>query len=70
MENIFTEEIPKYGDLMNLQDWIECCEDGGFIDYDGFGCASNGTKMTDKHYYPSERNKIPSGTTHIVWFNR
>ena len=70
MENLFTKEIPSYGDVMELSEWIECCEDGGFIDYDGYGYASDGVKMSDKSYHPSDRDKIPTGTTHIVWFNR
>lgn len=68
--NEFTEEIPTYGDIISLKEWLECCEDGGFIDYDGFGCASNGTHCTKKEYKPSQRNKLPKGTTHIIWFNR
>lgn len=66
---MFTEEIPDYGDLFTLQDWLDCCNDRSFIDYDGFGCASDGKLMTSKCYYPSERNNLPESTTHIIWFN-
>ena len=69
MEN-FTEEIPKYGDKFTLEQWLDYCDDGWFTDYDGFAQASNGTLCTKKWYYPSEIDKLPEGTTHIIWFNK
>lgn len=30
----YTEQVPEYGDLMTIQEFIECCEDGFFTDYD------------------------------------
>jgi hypothetical protein len=66
------EDIPEYGDVMDLEDFIECCEDGGFIDYDGSGNYATEDKMTDITIYPSD---ITSGNYRkdfpkIVWFNK
>lgn len=66
------EEIPDYGDCMTIGDFIECCKDGNFIDYDGFGYYATEDKMTDICVYPSEimsgvyRKDFPK----VVWFNR
>ena len=47
------EPIPKYGDLMTLDNFIECCQTGGFIDYDGHGYYAMKDKMSDKLILPS-----------------
>jgi len=66
------EKLPDYGDLMTLASWISCVEQGGFIDYDGFGHYSDGKRMTDIMVKPSDlsRGIIDTKYTHIVWFNR
>jgi len=66
------EKIPDYGDVMALEDFVECCEDGGFIDYDGHGYYATEDKMTDILINPSDitegdyRKEFPQ----IVWFNK
>jgi hypothetical protein len=72
------------GHLMPLQVWKECCDDGGFIDYDGHG------DMLDENYefiesgdeddffkhsicpsgYTKKKIKIPSNVKYILWYNR
>jgi len=68
--SIFVRENPKYGSKIPVSLWIEHCNDEDFIDDDGFGCASNGIHCTKESYYPSDCNKLPKGTTHIIWFNK
>jgi hypothetical protein len=63
------------GDRMLLSEFIENCESGFFIDYDGFGLYATETEITeipDGIVKPSDvkLNKIKKGFTHIVWFNR
>lgn len=48
------DEIPDYGDVMTLDDFIENCAVGNFIDYDGFGYYATEDKMTDIRIYPSD----------------
>lgn len=65
-------DIPEYGHHMTLKDFIECCEAGGFIDYDGSGTYATETQESDIAIYPSD---IMSGVfrqdfTHVVWYNR
>ena len=67
------QEIPTYGDLMPLPQWIANCREGCFIDYDGFGNLSDGKEMSNITVVPSnvfEDKGVPEGFTHIVWFNR
>jgi len=65
-------EIPDYGDLMKMSDFISCCESGGFIDYDGFGNYSRGGRMSDIKIYPSDitNEKFRNDFDYVVWFNR
>lgn len=63
------EPIPDYGDLMTIEEYMECVNGGGFVDYDGFGYASDGKVMfTEKRIRPSDGE--PFGYTHVVWFNK
>jgi hypothetical protein len=73
-EITFEDEIPEYGDLMTLEVFINCCNSGGFIDYDGGGKYANSTHMSNISVSPS---MITSGyvmkdprLTHVIWFNR
>lgn len=69
----YVRKIPDYGDLMMVDEFIECCKDGTFIDYDGHGAPVRDgmvTKGMNHWVYPSEHHKIPSDATHIIWFNR
>jgi hypothetical protein len=65
-------DIPKYGDVMTLKVFIECCLDGGFIDYDGSGNYIQGDKMTDLKILPSDikNNLYKKEFDKIIWFNR
>jgi hypothetical protein len=70
---IFTEKIPAYASLMALEEWVaNITPGGGFTDYDGFGHpAKEGLMAGDVLLLPSRGEKnVPSGTTHVVWFNR
>ena len=73
------------GHLMPLQEWKECCDEGGFIDYDGYGNAVDENysiiQITDtndyegNHIWPSDYTKlggkkIPIDTKYILWYNR
>jgi len=46
--------LPDYGSLYTLEEFIELCEDGSFIDYDGYGCYAFKDKMSDKCIHPSD----------------
>ena len=68
----------KYGcgpknedDVYTVKEFLQMCEKGSFIDYDGFGhpvkdnMADGGVCIK-----PSRVEMIPKDATHIVWFNR
>jgi hypothetical protein len=62
----------KAGNDMSLEHFIECCNSGGFIDYDGFGRYVKDGKEYDIDIYPSDvkHNSIRKDFDRIVWFNR
>lgn len=69
----FKWNIPNYGKLYNYQEFKECCECRGFIDYDGYGFPSNGEKMDmDMRIKPSKflQGWYGEKFTHVVWLNR
>jgi hypothetical protein len=65
-------DLPDYGDVMPLKEFIECVNDGGFIDYDGFGCYVKDGKETNIWIYPSDvkYNSIRPDFDTIIWYNR
>lgn len=65
------EDIPEYGELMALQEFVEECVSGFFIDYDGSGYYATETQMTRIRVKPSDvtHGKIENWS-HVVWFNR
>ena len=64
--------IPDYGDLMTVQDFIDACESGLFIDYDGHGYYATTDGMSSVMVRPSmiKAGGFVTGWTHVVWFNR
>lgn len=57
---------------MTFDDFIFCCESGGFIDYNGEGIYAFGTEATDVTVSPSQitDGEIDQRFTHVVWFNK
>ena len=66
------EEIPDYGDVMSLKDFVECIKDGGFTDDDGYGNYAKDEMMTNINVYPSDvkHNAIRKDFDAVVWFNK
>lgn len=57
--------------LMTVEEFMTACDQGGFIDYDGFGALV--VRDPDQRggiIRPSLRHLIPPHITHILWFNR
>jgi hypothetical protein len=58
-------------DVMTIEEFIDCCQTGDFIDYDGYCCpVKDGLIDETREFYPSERKSLPKDATHIVWYNR
>jgi len=74
LERLEWEELDDLGDLMTMEDWIDCVKSGGFIDYDGHGYYSDGKRESNKIIHPSDvrRGHLLENEefTHVVWYNR
>lgn len=61
-------------DVYTIKQFICMCEDGDFIDYDGFGVYADKKKKmkTDIKVYPSDvtSGKYRKDFPHVVWYNR
>lgn len=66
------QELSDYGDVMSIEHFTECVNEGGFIDYDGFGYYVKDGKESDIEIYPSDvkHNKVRKDFDTIIWFNR
>lgn len=71
MEPSFSE-LPDYGDVMSLANFIECVKDGEFIDYDGFGYYVRDGKESNIIIHPSDvkNGNIRKDFDTIIWYNR
>lgn len=58
-------------DVYEIKEFIQHCQHGDFIDYDGWGYPMK-DDLIDKSrsYSPSQRRDIPKDATHFVWYNR
>ena len=65
--------LPNYGNHMTIDDFVQCCEAKGFIDYDGYGRLATEKKESSIEIRPSNCRKALTANpwaTHIMWFNR
>lgn len=78
LRKITTEIVMKkheknnYGDLMTFDEFKECCESGGFIDYDGSGNYATADEESNITINPSdiEEGVYRTDFTHVMWYNR
>lgn len=77
-EEVFTKD---YGDIIPLVEFIDLCESGSFIDYDGFagellyegkviykGMMLPSVILENKKYLLRQNKK--KGKIDVVWYNR
>jgi hypothetical protein len=64
--------IPRYGHIFTMEDFLDCVNCGGFIDYDGFGYYATKNVCIEKPIYPSDvkAGDFDASFSHIIWFNR
>ena len=66
------EKFPGYGDLIPMEEWIDCVKSGGFIDYDGHGYYALENCRTRIVVRPSDlaNGMVDQTFTHVLWMNR
>jgi hypothetical protein len=66
--------IPEFCDHMTWKEFVELCQCGGIIDWDGSGYwATESIIYRDRPVYPSDVMTGRMGdpfSTHVVWFNK
>jgi len=72
MTPVLERDVPSYGHQMPLKEFIECVEEGGFIDYDGSGEYTKDGKMSGITINPSDvdSDSIRNDFDTIIWFNK
>ena len=68
-QNIHWENVDKSDDHMTLKRWEECCDSGGFIDYDGFGELAGKNIKSNIIIKPSDYTK-DNYTAKAILFDR
>lgn len=60
--------------LMSWNDFVESCQSGSFIDYDGFVELATVTRVSNVTISPSRAlstdYKRPKWATHVAWYNK
>jgi len=66
------KDIPDYGDVMTLKDFMEGVASGCLTNDDGSGYYATPTSISDQVIRPSDvaSGKINYHFTHVVWFNK
>ena len=68
---MYNEDVPGYGELMDVQTFITSVKLGSLVDTDGRGHPVKDNKMNGSvTIFPSQYRNIPKEATHIIWFNR
>lgn len=74
-----TKPVPNFGDLMELDEFIDMCESGSLIDYDGVGDIVYNGKVIYESISPSDvdiyKNQLEDlqeklGKIQIMWYNK
>lgn len=63
---IYDEAIPKYGDIMTIEDWDESVEGGYIMDDDGHGYWAKDGLMSRSTTFSTQQEDA----THVIWFNK
>lgn len=67
----YNKEPDDFGNIMTVEKWLDDCDDGYLIDYDGFCQPMKEGKVCDLFILPSERNTLlPKDATHVIWYNK
>ena len=59
-----------YGDLFTLEEFKKMCESNYVTNDDGLGYAVDDWQVYDEEYVDCELLNVPTGTTHVLWFNK
>lgn len=64
--------IPDYCEHMTIEDFVQCCKDGLFVNNDGSGYYATQTEMSDEQALPSilRHGIYNPDYTHVCWFNK
>ncbi|MDD5651363.1 MAG: hypothetical protein PHF86_13270 [Candidatus Nanoarchaeia archaeon] len=68
-------DISNDDTLIEIEEWLDACHSGIFIDYDGYGCFAYEKQKSIIQVWPSmimtdEFKQLRKDFTHIVWYNR
>lgn len=86
LQNCKYRDIPDYGDVMTYEEFMDCVESYGIIDYDGSGdlvlfnkvVEDTSTWIHNRTVYFSNKFFVPFDVLHsifgddmkIIWFNK
>jgi len=68
----YVNDLPDYGDLFTLSEFIDSCKNTLFTNDDGHGYLVKNKKMQAVEFYPSQAlaSTFESDATHVMWFNK
>lgn len=72
-ESFPEEDWPEMDCKMTVDEWVNCCEDGVFVDDDGYAEVfgeENGSEFSIGFYYPSQTDILPANACFVMWYNK
>ena len=64
------DDMPSYGVLYTLEDFVNDVINGSITSDDGFGEFFNSGKLITNFELDDKQLVIPEDTTHVLWFNK
>lgn len=67
---VFSNKRLSFGDLMTIETFIKCQEDGSFVSYDGSGYYLDwdGNELGSVNW--RNYNQYPDNTAFVAWYNK
>lgn len=65
-------KAPDYADKMTIDEFVNDCREGYFMDYDGWGHYGTEEMESDLSIYPSDviDENYRKDFTHVYWYNK
>lgn len=65
-------DAPDWADKMTLEEFIKDCQDGYFMDYDGWGRYGTETMESNLYIDPIDvmNGAYRKDFTHVYWYNK
>jgi len=71
-EPLVWHNSPNFGDKFTLEEFVQACQSGVFVDSDGTGYYAESDRDSNKVARPSDirAGLVNSSFSHVMWYNK